>query len=286
MEKKKYLTKKNIIIFSIIVFIILGICLVYYLSTHTIIFKDNEEIKSDVLSLQNDVKNNGKKSIDNDLYNKDIGVSEETLYIKENASDKLKESVQGTDIGMEKRIQSKDGMIILEPYVGTSITGYNILSHTKDSLTIQAYSYDNLCNLYYIVGSVTDEKMVEEGKDELGKAIIAPNMTYTLNSNIETTNTVFFFDKDMKFISSTKEKVFTTPQQAKYIKVISNGGTEGENVDYCLTLGENTQGDFKCDLTQTVINVNGKDDKYLPFYNEKTVIYIDGGEIELKYVVK
>lgn len=285
MELKKLLTKRNIIIFSIVLILLIS-CLIYYLATHTIVFKNNEEIKDDVLSIQDDVKNNGKKSIDNDLYNKDIGVSDETLYIKENASDKLKESVQGTDIGMEKSIQSKDGMIIVEPYVGTSITGYNILSHTKDTITLKAYNYDDLGDFNYVVGSIKDEKIIEEGKDELRKVRVAPNITYTLNCSEDITNTIFFFDKDMNFINKTKEKVFTTPEQAKYIKVISNGGTEGETIDYCLALGENTPGSFQCDVNRTIINVNEKNDNYLPLYNEKTVIYVDGGEIELKYVVK
>ena len=289
MKMKKYLTKKNIILFTIILVIIAVIILVVlYLMNNTIIFKDSEEVKEDMLGIESNIKNGESYKIDNPLYNKDVGVSEETLYIKQNASSKLKESVQGTDIGYEKSTKSTNGMIILEAYGGTEATEYKVISHTKDVLNIEVFGYENLCNLFYEIDSVKDKKLIEEGKDNLQKNMIASNTTYTLTADMENlVNTVFFFDSDMKFISSTTEKTFTTPENARYIKIMSetqNTNQEKKDVKYNLVLGTEGSEYFMCDSTQTSIDVNQTIMSHIPFTSEKMVVYVDGGEIELNYV--
>ncbi len=286
MILRKYFTKKKLIIFSAILTVLLSIMIIIYLINNTIIFKNSEEVKDDLLEIQDNIKEGDEKKIDNKLYNKDVGVSEETLYIKENASDKLKESAQGIGIGFEKSTKSENGMIIVEAYEGTSAIEYIVTSHTKDVLNIEAYSYNNLCNLSYLAGSVKDKKTIEEGKDELRKNMVAPNITYTLTSNIgEGINTVFFFDSEMKFISSTSEKTFTTPENARYIKIITEGIEVG-GVQYNLVLGAEPSYDFDTNVIYTSINTNENIKNRLPFTTDKTVVYIDGGEIELKYVSK
>ena len=108
MKLKKYLTKKNVIIFIIILLVICITALVIYLLNNTIIFKSTEDIKNDLTGIQNDISNKeeNKDVIDNKLYKDDVGVSEETLYIKQNAPDKVKKSVEGTNIGLEKTTKS------------------------------------------------------------------------------------------------------------------------------------------------------------------------------------
>ena len=92
MKLKKYLTKKNVIIFIIILLVICITALVIYLLNNTIIFKSTEDIKNDLTGIQNDISNKeeNKDVIDNKLYKDDVGVSEETIYIKQNARDKVK----------------------------------------------------------------------------------------------------------------------------------------------------------------------------------------------------
>ena len=287
MKIKKHLTKKNIIIFSIILTAMLLITiLMVYLVSNTIIFKSDEEVKDDLLEIQDNIKEGNNKKIDNKLYNKDVGVSGETLYIKENASDKLKESAQGTEIGFEKSTKSENGMIIVDAYKGTSAIEYTVVSHTKDILNIETYSYNNLCALSYQAGSIKDKKLIEDGKDELKKNMIAPNTTYTLASDIEEgVNTAFFLDSDSKYISSTTEKTFTTPENARYIKIITEG-VENYSIRYSLVLGTEPSYRFDTNTIYTSINTNENIKNRLPFTTDKTVVYIDGGEIELKYVSK
>lgn len=292
MKLKKYLTKKNIIIFIIAIVIICITSLVIYLLNNTIIFKSKENIKEELLGLQNDIvnKEDDEKIIDNKLYKDDVGVSEETLYIKENASNKLKESVQGTNIGLEKTIKSENGVIIVDSHEETAAIEYNVISHTKDILQIEAYDYSNLCNLSYYIGEVKDKKTIEDGTDQLAKNMIAPNKTYTLTSDLEgSTNTAFFFDSDSKYISSTTEKTFTTPANARYIKImteVEDSSLENTCLQYNLVLGTEPGKVFDTVLTQTSIDTTENIKNYLPFPTGKTVVYIDGGEIELKYVSK
>ena len=290
MKKKINLTKKNIIILSgILVAIILVVILVIYLNNNTTMFKSEEEVKDDLLEIQSNVKNDKKSEIDNPLYKKDVGVSKETLYIKENASSKIKEAAKGTEVGFEKNNKSENGMLIIDTYEGTSAIEYKILSHTKDIMNIEIFSYKNLCDLSYIMGSVEDAKIIEEGKNQQQYNMIASNTTYTLSSDLEGgTNIAFFFDADMKFISSTKEKTFITPANARYIKIITENleGKKDTFVRYNLVLGDTPSDEFSTNKAQTVIDVNQDYQNYIPFNTEKSVLYIDGGDIEINYVTK
>lgn len=292
MKLKKYLTKKNVIIFIIILLVICITALVIYLLNNTIIFKSTEDIKNDLTGIQNDISNKeeNKDVIDNKLYKDDVGVSEETLYIKQNAPDKVKKSVEGTNIGLEKTTKSENGIIVVDAYEGTAAIEYSVISHTKDILEIEAYDYSNLCNLSYYIGQIKDKKTIEDGTDELPKDMIAPNKTYTLTSSLEgSTTTAFFFDSDSKFISSTTEKTFTTPENARYIKIITetqDSNLENTPVEYNLIFGTEGSNKFDTRLTQTSIDTTENIKNYLPFIAEKTVIYINGGEIELNYVSK
>lgn len=291
---KKHLTKKNIIVFTILIVVIL---LIVYLAFNTAIFKTKGNIQDDLVSMQEEISsiktinNNSDKQniVDNSIYSNDVGVSNETLYIKENASNKIKDSIEGTDIGHENTIKSENGMIVLEPYQNTEAIEYKILSHTKEEIEMQIFDYNNLCREIYVAGSVTDKGQVENGENEIIPTIVAPNQTYTLiNSTFGGVNTVFFFDGEMKYISSTEEKTFKTPENCKYIKIITENPeiSDGYEVQYNLVLGEKESFVFGTEFTQLNFNVNSENNNYLPFTSSKSVIYIDGAEIELKYVAK
>ncbi|MBO4293167.1 MAG: hypothetical protein J5881_02115 [Clostridia bacterium] len=290
MKKKIKLSKKNIIILSIIfVGLILVLIWVIYLKNNTIVFKSTEDVKDDLLEIQSNVKDDRKYEIDNPLYKEDVGVSRETLYIKENASSKIKEAAKGTDVGFETNNKSENGMLIIDTYEGTSAIEYKVLSHTKDFLDVEIYSYKNLCDLSYIMGSIEDKKIVEEGNDQLPKCMIASNTTYTLSSNFEGgTNIAFFLDADKKFISSTTEKTFTTPANARYIKIITENVEDKKDtaISYNLVLGDKPSNEFIFNKAKTSIDVNDNYQNLIPFNTEKSVLYIDGGDIEINYVTK
>lgn len=290
MKKKIKLSKKSITILSIIfVVLILALIWVIYLRNNTLVLKSTEDVKDDLLEIQSNVKKDAKNEIDNPLYKEDVGVSRETLYIKENASSKIKDAAKGTEVGFEKNNKSENGMIIIDTYEGTSAIEYKVLSHTKDVLNVEIYSYKNLCDLTYVMGSIEDKKIIEEGNDQLQKNMIASNTTYTLSSYFEGgTNIAFFFDADNKFISSTTEKTFTTPANARYIKVMTENveGKKDTFISYNLVLGDKPSNEFIVDKAQTVIDVNNEQKNIIPFNTEKTVLYIDGGDIEINYVTK
>lgn len=290
MKKKINLTKKNIIFLSILlVALILVLILVIYLNNNTTIFKSKEDVKDDLLEIQSNVKKDAKNEIDNPLYKEDVGVSRETLYIRENASSKIKEAAKGTEVGFEKNNKSENGMLIIDTYEGTSAIEYKVLGHTKDILNVEIFSYSNLCDLSYIMGSIEDAKIIEEGKDQQQYNMIASNTTYTLSSDFEGgKNIAFFFDTDMKFISSTTEKTFTTPANARYIKVMTENVEDKKDtfISYNLVLGNTPSNVFTTNRAQTVIDVNQNHQNCIPFNTEKTVLYIDGGDIEINYVTK
>lgn len=298
MKIKELLTKRNVIIICIIIVLII---LVIYLANNTSFFKTKDEIKNDLIQIQDDLNSDElasvqQRDITDSRYSNDVGVSGETLYIKENASSKIKDSVQGTDIGYEKSNKSVNGMVVLEAYEGTSVTGYELTNITKDEVYIEVYDYSNLISEIYIVGSVTGKEQIEAGQDGLRAQQVAPNTEYTLtniyNAGI---NTVFFFDSNMKYISSTTDKTFTTPENAKYIKVITEEidaeevgleETEIQAVLYNLVLGKEPGDNFSTNRSQITLTKENDYKGYIPFSTSKSVLYIDGAEIEFKYVSK
>lgn len=288
MKTKELLNKRNIIIICILVLIII---LVIYLANNTKFFKTKEGIKEDLSQLQDEISSEGitirgQQDITNSIYSEDVGVSNGTLYIKENASGKVKESVQGTEVGYEKSNKSVNGMIVLEAYEGTSVTDYELINRTKEVVKIEVYDYNNLISDLYIMGSVTDKKQVEEGKDSLKANLVAANTEYTLTNMMNSgTNTVFFFDSDMKYLSSTTDKTFTTPENTKYIKVMTEG-VDLDAIKYNLVIGKEAGNEFITSRSQITLDKENNYNGYIPFTTEKSVLYIDGADIELKYVSK
>lgn len=287
---KKYLTKKNIIIFTIILVLIIGIeVTIICLNNNTVLFKNSEQINNDLSKIQDDLISDENAGIEDSVYKDYVGVSNGTLYIKENADDKIKEAAKDSEIKFQKTDKSDGKMLVIEPKVGTDAVSCKVVSNTEDIVRLTVYTANNLCEASYTVGSIKDKSTVEKGEDNLEFVRVEKNTTYTI-SNIfnEGINTIFFFDKEGKFISSTTENTFTTPENAKYIKVITEiegEMEEGLSIRYCLVLGESAGEDFgfttKSDIA---IDVNNPNEVYFPMEGEKLVIYVDGGEIELSYV--
>lgn len=300
MKIKQYLTKTNIIIFSIVISIFLITILVLYLYNNTTIFKNTEEVQSDLLELQQGIQDNqsneldtrGSVDVDDKIYSDYVGVSNGTLYIKEDAEDKVKEAAKDTEIGYETSKVSSNGILEIEPYSGTNAISCKIVSNTEDIVTIIAYNAGCLCENTYVMGSIKNHSDIEKGKDNLIANIIKGNTTYTIRNNFSSgTNTTFFFDKDMKYISKTTQNTFTTPENAKWFKVISdfkkdNKQLEGIELQYCLVLGKEPGNSFGTNKTETAVDVSNQNEVYFPLNSDKLVIYCDGGEIEVTYVKK
>lgn len=294
MRLNQYFTKKIVIITSIVIVLLIMI-LIIVLYNNTTIFKSKEEIKNDLLKLQEDISTDNNNeiinldtNIDNKIYSNYVGVSNGTLYVKEDAKDKIKESVKNTKIGYEKIAISENGLLVLDAYENTNAIECKIISNTKDKVSLTAYSAQNLCDNIYTIGSIEDKKIIEEGKDELSPIKVAKNTVYTIsNSMLSGLNTIFFFDSNGNFISNTTDNTFTTTNDTSYIKVITEDEKlNGIEVMYCLVLGTEPNYEFITKKTDVVIDVENQSNLYFPLESEKIVIYVDGGEIEMKYVSK
>ena len=290
MKIKNYLTKKNIIICSIIFVLIIIVGVLFYIKNNTLIFKNDEQIQNDLARIQEDIGQDSDTKIEDNVYKDYVGVSNGTLYIKDNASDKLKEAAKNnTNIKYEKIVKSDGDILVIDPKEGTNAVNCKIINNTKDIVKLTAFTADNLYEYKYELGSIKDLKVVEAGEDGLDFNIIAPNTTYTIcNMFGKGKNTIFFFDKDFKYISSTNENVFKTPDNAYYIKVITDledATMDGFYIEYCLVLGEKAGDSFGLvKKTEITINVSEQNDVYFPMEGNQLVVYVDGGQIELSYV--
>lgn len=290
---KELITIKSLIIVSILV---LFYILILVLAQNTDIIKPNVAIQGDLVKMQNEI-NSAELSSDildkiDAKYINDVGVSNEILYIKENASNQVKNSINGTEIGLEKSGKSENGMVVLDTYPGSSMTEFRLINIKKDQIPIYVYNYDNLISREYSFGSVEDKKQIEEGTDSLSFDMIAPNTTYTLTNCYGVgTNYVFFFDTNKKFISTTTDKTFKTPGNARYFKVISDpieieGIGAMSTVLYNLSLGTEEKDIYEGSFTDILLNKEDGFKGNIPFSANKSVIYIDGADIEFKYVAK
>ena len=299
---KKYLNKKSIIIALIIIFVltIIGITILY-LYNNTTMFKSQEEVNEDISSIVKYVDKEKDKLEGEDFqdtieikdkhYSDYVGVSNGTLYIKENADSKVKKALEGKNVGQEKTIKSTNGIIEVEPYVGTNSVSCKVIGSNKEEVHIISLNAKNLCDSYYEYGTVKDKKQVEENKDELSFTRIMPNKTYTIANEFGSgTNTMFFFDENQKFISSTTQNTFTTPSNTKFVKIMSEieefKNLKGMSVHYCLVLGTKAGDTWNCEKTEAVVNMKEKNETKFPLTSEKLVIYVDDGELELSYVSK
>ena len=290
---KELITIKSLIIVSILV---LFCILILILAQNTDIIKPNVAIQGDLVKMQNEI-NKTELSADildkiDEKYINDVGVSNEILYIKENASNQVKNSVNGTEIGIEKSGKSNNGMVVLDTYPGSSMTEYKLINAKKEQIPIYVYNYDNLISRDYSFGSVEDKKQIEDGTDSLPFDMIAPDTTYTLtNCYGEGINYVFFFDTNKKFISTTTDKTFKTPLNARYFKVMSDpifiNGIGTMNVfSYNLSLGTESKDIYEGAFAEVLLNKEDGFKGNIPFSANKSVIYIDGADIEFKYVAK
>lgn len=284
--------RKRIIIAIIVIVTFLLCMLLIYLYNNTPIFKSSKEIQSDLTGIQDEIKNNTNEEVEKGMYSDYVGVSGETLYIKENTDSKIKEAIKNTDIGYEKKSTSNNGLLVIDTYKDTEAIECKVISSTKEQINLTAYGASNLCEGSYSIGSIDDKKTVEEGTDNLVYTVVAPNTTYTISNIFEKgTNTMFFFDSNKKFISSTSENTFKTPSNANYMKVISNFENEEElkntEIRYCMVLGTESGNNYEVQKTEIGIDANSDSPEvYFPIEADKLVIYIDGGDIELKYVSK
>lgn len=297
--------KKIIIISSILLILIITALIVYYLYNYTTVFKSEEEVHEDLVILQNGISeqydeeneslNDGiDAQVEDNVYSNYVGVSNGTLYIKENAGDKIKDAAKDTNIGYETSAKSNNGILIVEPYIGTNSVECKVISNTEDVVNLTAYNANNLYESFYILGSIKDKKIIEEGENSISYVKVAGNTTYTIRNQFRKgTNTVFFFDKDMKFIGSTTEKTFTTSSNTNYIKVMTDlegleelEGLEGLTMKYCLVLGTEEGNSFDTSKNDFGIDVLNQTKIDIPLDSEKMVIYVEGGEVELKYVSK
>lgn len=290
---KELITIKSIIIVSILVILCASILII---AQNTNLFKPKLIVERDLAEMQKDINDADilidKQELIDSKYSNDIGISNEILYVKENALSNVKDSVEGTELGIEKSSKSENGMVVLDTYPGSSMTEFRLINATKEQIPIYVYNYDNLISREFYFGSIEDKKQLEEGTDSLSFDMIAPNTTYTLTNCYGVgTNYIYFFDSNKKYISNTTEKTFKTPENARYFKVISDpieieGVGAMSNVLYNLSLGTEPKDIYEGFYTNVLLN---KEDGYkgnIPFSANKSVIYIDGADIEFKYVTK
>ncbi len=303
MKVQKYLTQKKIIricsVASAILIIILITLLILHINNNTVIFKSEKDIQKDIGKIQKYINNNksneiyyeGNREIQDKVYSHSIASSNGILYLKENAEEKVKKAMENAEIGYEISAISKNELLVIEPYSGTNAISCKVISSKQDSVKITAYKAENLCESSYQVGDISDETIIEHGKDNLLYNKVKGNTTYTISNLLNSgTNIMFFFDKDKKFITKTNINTFTTPENAKYMKVITNFKNNAEYewayLRYCLVLGTEAGNVFEPSKVELEVSNKEKKDIYFPMESDKLVIYTDGGEIELKYVSK
>lgn len=300
MKKRKILT----IIFILILLIIIGAIL--YIEFNTIIFKGKDEIKKDILNIQEEISNSVKKikdegkdvilgnevkelDIDNKLYKKQLGIKNGELYVKKDASDKVKEIANELGIGIEKVVRSKDGVIILENTLENSeLISYKLSDENKSDIQLTICSAGNQCESSYEIGSIKNYMNIENGKDDLIYTPVISNTEYTVVNDYDIPeNIVFEFDKNYKFISYSKINTsFKTKENTRYIKIITESkDNEGEEVHYSVVIGTEPTYDFFQEKANVSISKNLENVR-IPLFEGKTIIYIENGELECSYIEK
>ena len=232
--------KRNNIIKLIIIFICILLIItltIIYLLKNTLIFKKEDEITSDIKTIQDMVNNKISQmneenisqytdlkslGIENTQYNDKIGISNGKVYIKDSSENKVKDAVQELNIGKEGYAKSEDGILVVDTYKDTEVSECKVINASQDIVNIVAFDSNNLCEETYTIGEIKDYKEIQENKDNLEYTRVAKNTTYTITNNIfEGKNIIFFFDINKKYIGSETNNTFTTDENTYYVKFIT-----------------------------------------------------------------